>query len=194
MDKAKFFAKVRPMFGNKLSQAQVDGLNALLDTTEGWPISWRAYALATAFHETAQTMEPIEEYGGPAYFMRRYDITGERPGLAAKNGNVNKGDGAKYFGRGYVQLTWYANYSRFEKLLGVALTEQPQLALDPVIAAKILKIGMERGLFTGVSLKGTLPNPIARFVEFVQARRIINSLDKAEDIANLAVNFQKAFQ
>jgi hypothetical protein len=35
---------------------------------EGAPLSWTAYALATAYRETASTMQPIKEYGGPSLF------------------------------------------------------------------------------------------------------------------------------
>lgn len=66
MDRAKFFASARSaLFGGKLTQGQVDGITAILD---GWQASqmtdvrWLAYMLATAYHETARTMQPIAEY------------------------------------------------------------------------------------------------------------------------------------
>jgi putative chitinase len=59
----------------------VNGCNAVLAAMEGCPLSWTAYALATAYHETASTMQPIKEYGGQTYFTRMYDVAerGLRP-------------------------------------------------------------------------------------------------------------------
>ncbi len=64
---AAFFAAVRPLYGGKLSQKQVDGINAIMDA---WNLygdgddAKIAYILATAFHETGQTMEPVREAFG----------------------------------------------------------------------------------------------------------------------------------
>ena len=68
IDRAAFYASIRAsLFEGVLAQSQVDGMNYLLDTWEEHfgdsDIRWLAYALATAFHETAYTMRPIEEYG-----------------------------------------------------------------------------------------------------------------------------------
>ena len=53
-------------------------------------------------------------------------------------GNKNPGDGFKYIGRGYVQLTGRENYEKVGKLIGVDLVGNPELANDPKIAAKIV--------------------------------------------------------
>ena len=58
---------MRKEFGS-LSTAQVSGTEALITALGDWPVSWIAYALATAYHETAHTMQPIKERGGEAYF------------------------------------------------------------------------------------------------------------------------------
>jgi len=52
-------------------------------------------------------------------------------------GNTEAGDGWKYHGRGYVQLTGRANYEEASKALGVDLVNQPELASDREIASKI---------------------------------------------------------
>lgn len=52
-------------------------------------------------------------------------------------GNVYQGDGPKYIGRGIIQLTGRANYENMSKLLNIDLTNQPELACDPIIATKI---------------------------------------------------------
>lgn len=178
-DPASFFAGVRGTFG-PLSQGQVDGFTAVLAALKGWDRTWIAYALATAWHETAKTMQPIKEMGGEAYFKRMYDPTGDRPAVAQRLGNVQPGDGARYAGRGYVQLTGRTNYERY----GIA--DRPDDAMKPDVAANILRDGMEAGRFTGKKLGDYLPG------DYVNARRIINGLDRAEDIARNAVGFERA--
>ena len=53
-------------------------------------------------------------------------------------GNTSPGDGYKYIGRGYIQLTGKENYTKVGKLIGVDLVNNPELANDPEIAAKIV--------------------------------------------------------
>lgn len=199
MDKAAFFSHMRAsnLLGDRLEQSEVDGCNAILAACSDahWPLPWTAYALATAYHETAHTMQPIKERGGVAYFTRMYDVTGLRPGLAQSMGNTTPGDGAKYCGRGYVQLTWKANYAKAEKALSVPLVSNPDLAMRPDIAAQIMVRGMEGGWFTGKSLKTYFKSDGPAFTEmFREARRIINGLDRADDVAMYAAEFQRAMQ
>jgi putative chitinase len=193
---AAFFDAMRTgLLGPTLSATEVDGCNALLKAMEGAPISWAAYALATAFHETASTMQPIREYGGSIYFTRLYDVSGSRPQLAVKMGNTCAGDGPKYCGRGYVQLTWKNNYARAGKECGVDLVQNPDIAMRPDIAAKIMRQGMERGWFTGKGFSDYLPRSgHADQASFTNARRIINGTDKAAQIAEHALKFQVALE
>ena len=67
------FDKVRPLFGGKLSQSQVDGVNQIVSSWETYGdgnIRHLAYLLATARWETAHTMQPIYERGAKAYFNK----------------------------------------------------------------------------------------------------------------------------
>jgi putative chitinase len=137
---AFFDALRKGLLGPTLTAEEVKGCNAILEAMEGAPLSWTAYALATAFHETASTMQPVKEYGGPSYLTRMYDVTGARPKLALANGNTCAGDGIKYCGRGYPQLTWKNGYARATKELqklgfNVDLVAYPDLAMRPDIAA-----------------------------------------------------------
>jgi predicted chitinase len=93
-----------------------------------------------------------------------------------------------YYGRGYVQLTWYENYENMGRLLHVDLLNIPGLALEPAIAAAIMIKGMTGGLFTGRSL-GEFMND--DHTDWVNARKIINGLDHAETIAGYAKVFYK---
>jgi putative chitinase len=83
VDRGIFFARARAgkLLGPTLTQSEVDGCTAILDAMMGAPLAYVAYALATAYLETAHTMQPIEEFGGPAYFFRMYDKGGNRPAL-----------------------------------------------------------------------------------------------------------------
>ncbi len=103
-------------------------------------------------------------------------------------GGTGRGDAVRenaYYGRGYVQLTWQANYLRLGQALGMgrALMERPELALVPATAYRIMSWGMLGGMFTGRRL-GAYVN--ATMTDYVGARRVINGQDCAEKIAELA--------
>jgi peptidoglycan L-alanyl-D-glutamate endopeptidase CwlK len=53
-------------------------------------------------------------------------------------GNVEPGDGARYHGRGFIQLTGRRNYTHYGRALSVDLVDNPDLALEPVTAARVL--------------------------------------------------------
>jgi putative chitinase len=183
----RFFAALRAgLLGPELSQGEVDGVNAILAACAGWPLAWTAYGLATAYHETAHTMAPIMERGGPSYFARMYDCAGLRPAVAAQLGNSEPGDGRRYCGRGYVQLTGRANYLR------AGLADEPERALESAIAAEVLERGMREGWF-GRRLLDVLPlGGRATRPQFIAARRTVNGQDRAGLIADYAMRFQDA--
>ena len=114
MSKKLFDTTREPLFRGRITQDQVDGINFLVKACreKNFRPSWIAYVLATAYHETAKTMQPIKEFGGHDYFMRMYDVSGRNPERARRMGNTNIGDGPRYCGRGYVQLTWKVNYDK----------------------------------------------------------------------------------
>ncbi|HEU0045066.1 glycoside hydrolase family 19 protein [Sphingomonas sp.] len=193
-DPVKFFTLAKDVLG-PLAQHEVDGCNAIVAAcgVAGWPIADTAYALATAFHETAGTMQPIKEHGGLAYLTRMYDITGARPAKARELGNLQPGDGSRYCGRGYVQLTGRTNYEKASRVVEVDLVAAPDRAMEAPIAAKIMVSGMQEGWFTSRDLDDDLPRAgPATLRQFVLSRDIINGSDKAEKIAAEAVEFQEA--
>lgn len=180
------------LFG-KLTTAQVQGLNRLVTAAKAWGYDYpeTAYLLATVFHETDKRMQPIVEYGSVKYFDK-YD-TGA---LAKRLGNTPEkdGDGYKYRGRGDVQITGYDNYLRFGKFLGIPLTLNPDLALEPTVSADIICAGMQKGMFTGVGFHKNRKVYKYDKDSYVRARGIINGTDKAFLIAGHAMVFEKALR
>jgi putative chitinase len=99
----------------------------------------------------------------------------------------------RYAGRGYVQLTGKANYRKAGIRLGLDLVGEPDLALKPEIAGRILVWGMAEGWFSGRRLSAFLPaSGRATFEMFRRARRIVNGTDRDAEIAVLALQFQAA--
>ena len=183
------FAIIRLKFGS-LSQEAVDNINLIVETCEKYNLSYpqTAYLLATTYHETGGTMKPIKEYGGWKY-LSKYD-TGR---LAKTLGNTPQadGDGQKYAGKGYTMITGYYNYKFAGEQLGIDLINNPDLALEPKYAAEILVKGSANGWFTSKKLSDYIND---KSKNYYQARRVINSLDKAQLIASYAVVFEKALR
>lgn len=203
-DYGKFYDWLRQndMLGPKISATEFEGCDRIIRACakDRWGISWVAYALATTYHEVNGTMQPIKEIGNGAYFKRMYDIQGNRPEKARELGNLTPGDGARFAGRGYVQLTGRTNYHRATQKLremgfSVDLIADPEQAMQPEIAAAILVAGMREGWFTGRDIDDDLPavGPASR-VQFIASRDIINGRDRQDLIAGYAMNFQTALQ
>ena len=96
----------------------------------------QSYFLAQLAHESAG-FHYIKELGGPSYFKKMYDISGNRPSVARRLGNIHAGDGARFPGRGWIQLTGRHNYTLYSQLLGLDLVGNPELAGNPEVAAKV---------------------------------------------------------
>lgn len=169
-----------------LTQPQVNGMNALLDAfnkANAFPDPRHAaYALATAYHECAKTMVPVEEYG-----KGRGHPYGQPTGIW----------GQTYYGRGFVQLTWLTNYAkataelRKNGVLGLDedLVKNPETALRLDVAAAILIFGLSEGWFTGKKLADYINGETS---DYINARRCVNGTDRASMIASYAKDFEKA--
>lgn len=172
----EFFDYVRSKLG-ALSIKQVEGFNVILEATMLMPIKHRSYILATTWHETARTMQPIREYG---------------KGQGRKYGTPDPVTGQIYYGRSYVQLTWKDNYQKACKRLKelglianhLDFVKDPDLVMKPIIAAHIIVIGMKEGWFTTKRLSD--------YNNYEDMRKIVNGTDKAKAIADYAVIFEHA--
>jgi len=181
-----FFDNLRFYLFKTFNQGQVDGLNVFLDwyDTANPPLPARyhlddrmfAYVLATTYHETAATMQPIAEYG---------------KGKGKKYGVPDPQTGQTYYGRGYVQLTWKDNYQRQDtKLsLGGTLVKTADRALEPQIALDVILGGMVDGDFTGKKLSQFFTDTVTNGYD---PRTIVNGYDQASLIAGYAEKFCNA--
>ena len=175
-----FFDNTRRFFG-KLNQSQVDGLNERVAAYKAanLPLSHAAYMLATVWHETGARMQPCREAPNASEAWRKKNLRYW-----------------PWYGRGDVQTTWEPNYKKSDDYLGLKgeLLKNPDLLLQSKYSIPISIWGMTNGIYTGISLKKALPNDIGNSSQFVQARRIINKLDRAELIAGYAIKFQAALE
>jgi len=203
-NRVKFYEGMR-QFERGLTQGQVNGINYILDSMEKDPflkkVEHAAYMFATVKPETAHTYQPIHEYGGHKYFVKRY---GSQTKVGKRLGNDTPEEGATYAGRGNVQLTGESNYEKAEEALrkyypeivaefeartgkkfdltvGDQLNDagDADIASDPAIAYAIMSYGMRTGMFTGRKLSDfDFNNP----TDVRNARKIINGLDHADMI------------
>lgn len=181
MNREKFYDEIRNKVN--LTTQNVVGFEKVLDYMEQREVGLEdgAYALATAFWETAQTMHPVVE----AYWL-------------SETWRKNHLRYYPWHGRGLIQTTWEENYIKMGKELGVDFTKNPDLLLEWEWALPALFVGMEKGLYTGKALDDYLDELIEsddeQLREYANARRIVNGTDKAATIAQLALTFQKALQ
>lgn len=186
MDAAFYDAVRSSLYGGALNNDQVAGIEAIGQAWEqygdGDPRKL-AYILATAHHETG-AFKYVREIWGPTAAQKKYE---GRKDL----GNTVAGDGKKFMGRGFVQLTGRRNYNDWSKRTGLDLVKEPDLVTQPAVAARILVQGSILGTFTGKALAAYID---ANKADYVQARRVINGTDRAVLIAGYAEQFLSALK
>ncbi len=170
-----------------MSDKQREGFTGLVKSIAGdraiTDMRWAAYMLATVKHECAETWRPIEEFGKGA--KKKY---GQAVSVTDDNGVIHEN---RFYGRGYVQLTWQENYEKIGAALGLGnqLAVEPERALDPSVAYRVMSYGMTHGSFTGRTLSAYIKDGRA---DYRNARRIINGLDQADRIAGYAKQLETA--
>mgnify|MGYP001272014886 CR=1 FL=1 len=138
-----FFGGIKKFFGFGGSESGEDGkdgkngedassggfnessLKVAMDAAGYTDPTERAMFLAQMAHESGNFRYDEEIHDGSNY-EGRSDL-----------GNTQPGDGRRYKGRGYIQLTGRANYKHFGDKLGYDLEGSPELAKRPDIAAAI---------------------------------------------------------
>jgi predicted chitinase len=200
IDRPFFFDTVRDaLFKGALSAPQVEGMTAILDFWEKrMPDAdprWLAYILATAFHETAYTMQPVRETLATTD-ARAIEILEN----AFANGKLSwvktpywrrDEDGKSWLGRGLVQLTHKRNYEAMSVLTGIDLVAEPDRAMEMDAAVSILIEGMIEGSFSIHKLADHLNETTE---DWVNARRIVNGTDRAEKLAGYGKIFLTAIR
>lgn len=188
MNKAAFYKWLRrPDKFGALTQSQVDGIERILDLTDDLGLAWRAYILATAWHETGTRMQPVREAPNASEDWRRRNFRYY-----------------PYYGRGLVQITHKQNYEWLDAEMAKRGLTKPgeilndlDLALRPDISALALVVGMIRGRYdsNGKTMADRLPKKgVATREQYIQARRLVNILDKADLIEDYAQVFEKALR
>lgn len=188
MNKKAFFDNVRLDFG-VLSQSQVNGFDFVLDYWKGSNITdvrQFAYILGTIYHETATTMQPIEEFGkgkGKDYGKK---LKMNRKPYSTPN--------FIYYGRGYTQNTWFENYEKLTKLAKSQghdwdFLNNPDLFLQPEPSIWATFESMQLGLYTGRKLSMYFNTASC---DWFGARQVVNGLDRAKLIADYSQKFYKA--
>ena len=96
--------------------------------------------LAQLAHESAE-FRFMEEIWGPSAAQRRYEpVTSKSHGL----GNTQLGDGKRFKGRGPIQVTGRANYTRYGDALGIDLIADPLRAATPEVGFRIAGLYWKR--------------------------------------------------
>ncbi|HEY9028412.1 MAG TPA: glycoside hydrolase [Burkholderiaceae bacterium] len=102
------------------------------------------------------------------------------------------GDEHVYYGRGYVQLTWWSNYATAGPLLGLPAAfflQDPEQALEASYAYKLMSLCMRTG--AGFANKHKFENYFSGHDrEYQRARAMVNGTDHAAEIANIARDFE----
>lgn len=198
MNRAAFFKAVRSsLFAGKMSASQVAGTEAILDEAgmRGTRLEWLAYMLATAYHETARTMQPVRETMADTddkaiRILDRSFAAGKLSWVKTPYWRKDK-DGKSWLGRGLPQLTHKRNYQIMSPIVGVDLVEDPNRAMEPRTAVKIMFEGMERGSFTAHKLSAHIND---EKTDYYNARRIINGVESAAKVATYAKQFEAALR
>lgn len=110
----------------------------LARATQAFQVLYPAMAQAgitTPFRIAAFVAQVAHESGGFQYLEEL--ASGQAYEGRADLGNTQPGDGVRFKGRGYIQLTGRANYAAASKDLGLDLIAQPSLAAEPDVAARL---------------------------------------------------------
>lgn len=185
IDRKKFFEAITPIpLPRPRRPSQVKTLDAMIDEAERRDLDLRvlAYMMATALREVGSNLAPVREWFAKTDAAARAKARGKKYGVV-KNGQV-------YYGRGLVQVTWDFNYKRLTEAarkagFDVDFVNNPDLLLEFNWAVWAMFEGM---------LGGFYGPPVTKFftatvTDWRNARRSVNVLDHADEIAGNAKQF-----
>ena len=189
-DSKVFYAEIRKsVFGGRMTQPQVDGVQSLLDSTIRNNVTnphHVANILAQVTRETGKGMLPVKETVYPssknknpsdATVIKRLDTAFAKGQLKGVKTPYWRDGG---FGRGQIQLTHLSSYGDWGKRLKIPLRENPSLALDLKISSDIAVIGMRDGVFRKKKLSDyNFPNDLDN-PQATNPRRIVNGNDGSD--------------
>lgn len=220
MDRRKFFEYLRRrdsgVFNTKLTQNQVDGIEAVLDECieQGASLKQTAYILSTGYGESNKKMQPTYEnlYYKPERIPEVFSASRRRGvpiNMLARNpkklantvyggewgeknlGNTKEGDGWRFRGTGIGQITGRRNFTKWGKNLNLPLVHQPSLMMDLETSVKSLVRPMLEGWATSYKLSDFVNDEQA---DYHNARRVWNGLKHASRYAKWARSFEAALK
>ena len=173
MNKDKFLAFYKGTLNEESASICFDSVKSALESLNIYSPLVMIGAMATIRTEVGKAYKPVNEIASGQAYEGRKDL-----------GNYCPGDGVKYKGRGYIQLTGRANYEAFGKALELDLVCKPDLALDIKISAKILALYFKnRGCVQACNAQ-----------DWTRVRRLVNGgtngLDVFTNIVNQFINIK----
>lgn len=120
-------------------------------------------ALATVRVECGRSFKPVVEIASGEVYEGRKDL-----------GNTQVGDGVRFKGRGYIQLTGRDNYKTYGEKLGIDLVNNPDLTLQPEVSAKILAL----------YFKNRAVNVACNNNDWLEVRKKINGVNRSTGLPN----------
>lgn len=221
VDRSKFYRSLRSILGlRRWTQSQVDGLDAFLTECQRDPlvpagsvgIQRVAYWIYTMAVETDRKFQPIQEYGGRAYFIRRYGASTRK---GRELGNKTDEEAVEHSGKGLVQTTGTKNVERLEahirehypwiveaveretgRPFDLTYGDQPD---DRADAQNMLRFDVAYvALVAGTTFAFYGP-PISRYInaqrcDYKGARRCVNGTDRDDEFAVFCPKIETALR
>lgn len=221
LDRKPFFQDLRRILGlRSWTQSQVEGLDAFLDECQRDPlvpggivgVQRVAYWIYTMAIETDRKFQPIREYGGRAYFIRRY---GAKTRKGRELGNDTDEEAVAYSGKGLVQITGEDNVERLEahirehypwivdaverdtgRSFDLTIGDQPN---DRADAENMLRFDVAYvALVAGTTFAFYGP-PLSRYIsakrcDYKGARRCVNGTDRDDEFAAFCPKIEAALR
>lgn len=150
---------VHPKGKSPLTDSMQTAIGELIDVWQAQgdtDLGRLAYILATARRESMSTFRPVREAPscGADEQCRERAIGRLLEKRALKSGKpvppnyaLPDSNGQRYYGRGYIQVTFKKNYERAGDKLGIDLVNNPDKVLDVEVASKLLVRAMLEGWY-----------------------------------------------